>query len=112
MRAPSSRSAPLLLLLLALAPGGCAGEKAEGRPWIHGLSFPGLKSVSKSDLKKKLKVQKTSWLPFAPKHYLDPFAVPADRERIEAYYRAHGYFDARVTDAAIHYRKNKTSVDL
>jgi translocation and assembly module TamA len=58
-------------------------------------------------------VQKTSWIPWAPRKYLDPFALPADRERIEAYYRDHGYFDAHVTEANVYKRKSKKpSVDI
>jgi len=113
MRLPTIRTGlPYLVALAMLAEVGCAAEKAEGRPWIHKISFPGLQRVSKRDLKSKISVQQTSWIPLSPKHYLDPYAVPGDRERIESYYEAHGYFDAKVTQADINYRKDKQSVDL
>jgi translocation and assembly module TamA len=79
---------------------GCATERAEGRPWIRNIEFQGVKSVSGKDLASKLAVQRTSWLRLR-KRYLDPFAVHGDRERIEAYYRARGYFDARVVSAEV-----------
>jgi translocation and assembly module TamA len=100
-------------LCALVATAGCAGEKAEGRPWIHNIIFTGLKSISKRDLRGKISVQKTSWIPWAPRKYLDPFALPADRERIEAYYRDHGFFDAHVTAANTYPRKSrKPSVDI
>ncbi|HEY1584508.1 MAG TPA: POTRA domain-containing protein, partial [Polyangia bacterium] len=87
-----------LWLLLA---GGCAAEKANGRPWVRHLDFKGVKSVKASDVKSKIGVESTSWIPFSPKHYLDPFEVDLDKKRIEAFYAAHGYFFARVTDAEV-----------
>jgi translocation and assembly module TamA len=84
-------------LFLAL---GCGGEKAEGRPWVRNVSFEGVKSVKVGDLAGKLAIEQTSWLRLR-KRYLDPFAIEIDRERIEAYYRAHGFFNARVTTAEV-----------
>ncbi len=79
--------------------GGCAGEKAEGRPWVRRVRFSGVNHIDQKDLKRKLAVEETCWLPLSPKRYLDPFTLDADRARIEAYYRAHGWFGARVIDA-------------
>jgi outer membrane protein assembly factor BamA len=86
-------------LLVALS--GCAAEKANGRPWVHDLMLQGVKQVSSRDLKSKIALEKTSWIPFSPKKYLDPFTVDLDQKRIEAYYAAHGYFAARVTAAEV-----------
>jgi translocation and assembly module TamA len=86
----------LALLLLC----GCAGEKADGRPWVRRLELDGVKQVPRDDLKKKLGVRPTSFLRF-PKRYLDPFALDTDRRRIEAYYAERGWFSARVTDAEV-----------
>ena len=93
------RSVRLLLPLLAVA--GCAAEKANGRPWVHNVHIEGVKNVKKSDLKDKIALQETSWIPLSPKKYLDPFTVDIDRKRVEAYYAAHGYFFARVTEATV-----------
>jgi translocation and assembly module TamA len=92
------RAAALLLLA------GCAGEKADGRPWVHDLKIDGVHKVSRHDLKKKLSIDETSFLHF-PKRYLDPFALDTDRRRIEAYYAERGWFSARVIDAVIVARK-------
>ncbi len=78
---------------------GCAGEKAEGRPWVHKVRLEGVHHVDAGDLKKHIAVEPTSWVPLSRKKYLDPFTLDADRARIEAYYRAHGWFDARVANA-------------
>jgi translocation and assembly module TamA len=92
---------------------GCAAEKANGRPWIHKVEIGGVKHVSQKDLKSKISLESTSWIPLSPKHYLDPFAVDMDKKRIEAYYAAHGYFFAKVTEAKVVERNTKKpSVDV
>ncbi len=92
---------------------GCAAEKAEGRPWVHDVRFIGLKNVSKRALKAKIAVQASSWVPWTPRKYLDPYMVPSDRARIEAYYHAHGYFSAKVLSAVVKPRKSRRpSVDI
>src|SRR5215510_11687665 len=93
------RQRALWLSLLALA--GCAAEKADGRPWVHNFKLEGVKSVKEKDLRDKIALEATSWVPLSPKKYLDPFTVDADKKRIEAYYAAHGYFFAKVTEAEV-----------
>jgi translocation and assembly module TamA len=101
------------LLPLLLAGAGCATEQANGRPWVHKVQFEGVRHVNKSDLKGKIAVQATSWVPLARKKYLDPYAVDLDVRRIEAYYAAHGYFAAKVTRADVTPRgKQHDSVDV
>jgi translocation and assembly module TamA len=100
-----------LLLLGTAGLAACAGEAADGRPWVHRVSLHGVHSVDEDDLRKHIALDETSWVPFAPKHYLDPFTVDTDRQRIEAYYRAHGFFNARVVDAQVKPRK-RDSVDV
>lgn len=78
---------------------GCAGDKAEGRPWVHKLTLSGVKSVSAADLKKKLLTSEAHW--YARRSYLDPLTVDTDRQRVEVYYQQHGYFDAAVVSAAV-----------
>jgi outer membrane protein assembly factor BamA len=100
-----------MLMLLTLA--SCARESAQGRPWIHSIELRGVTQVSPRQLKKKIAISPTRWwLPFAPKKYLDPFAVDDDKRRIEAFYRAHGFFDAKVEKAEVIQRKGGKSVDV
>src|SRR6185369_11919386 len=85
---------------------------AMGRPWIHAIQFLGVKQVKQSELREKIVLQATSRWPFAPKQYLDAFAVDDDRARIESFYRAHGFFDAKVQKSETLPRKNGKSVDI
>ncbi|HWE30520.1 MAG TPA: BamA/TamA family outer membrane protein, partial [Polyangia bacterium] len=57
-------------------------------------------------------LESTSWVPLSAKHYLDPFEVDVDKKRIEAYYAAHGYFFAKVTEADVEPAKNGKAVDI
>jgi translocation and assembly module TamA len=98
-RLASLTRAALACAWFAALASGCAGEKAEGRPWVHKVQLEGVHRVDAKDLKKKIAVEPTSWVPLSRKKYLDPFTLDADRARIEAYYRAHGWFEARVTAA-------------
>ena len=101
-----------ILGLWLLFAGGCAAEKANGRPWIHDLKLEGVKSVKQKDLKSKIALEDTSWIPLSPKHYLDPFEVDVDKKRIEAYYAAHGYFFAKVTAVDVKPIKDGKAVDI
>jgi outer membrane protein assembly factor BamA len=92
-----ARATALLLVVLSAS---CGGENAEGRPWVRNVTFEGVSSLRRRDLARRLAVERTPWLRF-PKRYLDPLTVPIDADRIEAYYRAHGFFDARVVTAEI-----------
>jgi translocation and assembly module TamA len=97
---PNDRRARQTLLSCLLLLWGCAGERADGRPWIRDIRLEGVKSVSGKELLRVLAVQKTSWLRLR-KRYLDPFVVNVDKERIEAFYHARGYFDARAVSAEV-----------
>jgi len=101
-----------LLWLSLLLVSGCAAEKANGRPWIRHLRIDGVKSVKESDLRDKIAVEQTSWIPLSPKKFLDPFELDIDKKRIEAYYAAHGYFAAKVTSAEVKPIKNGKAVDI
>jgi len=91
-----------MLWLAALSSlASCAGEASQGRPWVHKVRIDGTHHISQSDLRKHIALEQTSWIPFARKKYLDPFTVDADRERVEAYYRARGWFEAKVTAADV-----------
>lgn len=101
-----------ILWLPLLFAGGCAAEKANGRPWIHDLKLEGVKHVDKKDLRSKIALDDTSWIPLSPKHYLDPFEVDVDKKRIVAYYAAHGFFFAKVTEADVTPIKGGKAVDI
>jgi translocation and assembly module TamA len=102
---------PFLWFLGGLV-GGCSHQPHIG-PQIHKIRFLGVKQVKLNDLRGKLSVQESSWFPFAPKHYLEtPFTVEVDSDRIEAYYRAHGYFAAKVQSAKTQPSRDEKQVDI
>jgi translocation and assembly module TamA len=104
---------PLVCACVFTLPAGCAHqEPAEGRPWVHAVKLAGVKAVKAGALKKKLAVRATSRIPLSPKRYLEPFAAESDEERIEAFYRAQGYFSAEVTDVTVKKREDGESVDV
>jgi translocation and assembly module TamA len=112
-----ARHAGALVLLggWVLIAGGCAGERAQGRPWVRDVRFVGVQSIDRKDLATKLAVERSGWLR-CRKKFLDPRAVEIDRRRIEAYYRAHGFFDAEVVAANVLPRRGPrdrpTAVDV
>lgn len=86
--------------LLALC--GC---RPEGTPRpgmtdyrVVGVEFEGVESVDRIDLLEALATQRNTFNPFAPVSYYNRFELSSDIQRIEAYYQAHGFFDAQVTD--------------
>ncbi len=82
---------------------GCAHHvDADSRIRVHSLVFVGLRHVNESDLRDKLATGK----------YFDPFALQLDLRRIELYYRAHGFFDARVVSSDITPGKRPNTVDI
>ncbi len=67
----------------SLAVGGCAAEKAERPPLDpRPRRLKASRASKPNDLKSKIALEKTSWIPLSPKHYLDPFA---GRRRQEAH---------------------------
>ena len=93
-------AAGALLFVVGLCAGmsGCAN--GNGRPWIHRIWVHGNKQVKTGDIRGKLAIQQQSLIPFAPHHYLEhPYVIEVERERIETYYHARGYFSAKVTKA-------------
>jgi outer membrane protein assembly factor BamA len=87
------------LAIAVVLAAGCAGEKAAGRPWVHDVRWEGVRAVKPKAIAGRIAVEETPLISFGRKKYLDPFTLELDRARVEAFYRAHGYFDARVTRA-------------
>lgn len=81
---------------------GCARSVDDKRTLVHSLAFVGLRHIDEGELKQKLVTGK----------YFDPFAFQLDLRRIELYYRARGFFDARVVSTEIVAGKTANSVDI
>src|SRR5207248_10006757 len=86
---------PVLIAALASA---CAHPRQAARPWVRHLVLHGVQHVDEADLRRHLVTEASGRLPWAWAHKrpFDPFALRLDAGRIEAYYRAHGFYDARV----------------
>src|SRR5438067_12391793 len=91
--------AALALAISALA--GCAQEAANGRDWVRDVRFHGNQHFGSGDILERIQLEETSWIPLSPKKYLDPLTLQVDKKRIEAFYQAHGYFNARVTEIMV-----------
>lgn len=73
------------------------GPKGPHGPWVHKIYLDGAKQVEAKDIRKKMVVQQSPWLPLTPKKYLDnPVSADVDRERIATYYKTRGYYSAEV----------------
>jgi outer membrane protein assembly factor BamA len=99
----------LCILLLCIA--GCAHEPADGRPWVHSLTFRGNRTLSSGDLRDQILTEKTGWWPFAAKKYFDRAAFDKDLDRLKAYYANHGFFDVRIVTHEVKPRDHD-SVDI
>ena len=89
-------AAAAFLLGAQLTTAGC-GPKGPHGPWVHRIYFDGVKQIKEKDIRGKMLVQQSPWVPLTPKKYLDhSLSAEVDRERIAAYYRTRGYYSADV----------------
>jgi translocation and assembly module TamA len=96
--------AALVIALSAAAAltSGCAHPSGDERLRVHKVAFAGLRHVDEGDLRRKLTIGE----------YFDPLAFQIDIRRIELYYRARGFFDARVVSTDVVPAKARHSVDI
>lgn len=90
---------------------GCAGSKGSSSqdtvpepratPWVEEVDIVGNEALSDDDIIDGLSTRPPSGILTKTRERLDPLLVEVDRERIEAYYKQHGYFDAQVTDVEV-----------
>src|SRR5262245_56790915 len=83
------------IVLIAALASACAHRHEAGRPWVRHLVIHGVQHVDEEDLRHHLVTEASGRL-FKRRRPFDPMALKLDTERIETYYRAHGFFDARV----------------
>ncbi len=90
------RSAAVIALAFALGTGGCLRARGTPEePVVTKFRLEGVRSVDADALKERLATQASGrWRWSEPKR-LDPDALAADRRRVEAYYRARGYYEAK-----------------
>jgi translocation and assembly module TamA len=97
---------PLALALLVAAASGCLrGRGTADEPVVTAIVLEGAKVLKASDIDDRLATQPpTGEGPFGLikiGHRLDPDALVVDRRRIEAWYRANGYYDAKIQDVRL-----------
>src|SRR5437588_6329773 len=85
------------IVIVAALASACAHKEDTSRPWVRTLVLHGVHHVDERDLRRHLVTEETAHVVWAQKKPFDPFALRLDAATIEAYYRAHGFFDARVT---------------
>lgn len=90
------RARRVVAVLLAAAASCATGEKRDA-PQVHSVRIVGAHQVSAGDVKEHIVTTENSWWPFSRKRYFDEDAWRTDLRRIEAYYRARGFYQARVT---------------
>jgi outer membrane protein assembly factor BamA len=102
------------IMLVAALASGCAHRSDASRPWVRRLVLHGVRHVSERDLRRHLVTEETARVVWADKKPYDPFALQFDARNIEAYYRAHGFFDAHVrsTDVTPADRPGSVNVEI
>ena len=76
-------------------------EPPPGKRIVATVSFTGNKALSDADISNKLFHRPESLDPGEPKVFLEPYELGLDRKRIESLYAAHGFFEARVSEARV-----------
>lgn len=93
-----TRLSPVALLLVL---GACAHSEKSDDPVLKDLEIIGAEQVSEGELKEKILTSETSWLPFSEKKRFDANVWRTDLKRIERYYQARGYYQARVVESEV-----------
>ena len=78
---------------------------------IHTLTFDGIRSVDEDELRALLHNRPSSWIPWHSGLF-NHDAVDGDLRRIEAFYKAHGYSNARIVSFFVELDLRTHSVDL
>jgi translocation and assembly module TamA len=95
--------APLLACVAVIGSSGCAVPRGTAeRPSITSFRIRGTEALDEADIKEKLATQPSEpwWeLFWRDASYFDEDAFAADRKRVERFYQAEGYYQARVVEA-------------
>lgn len=104
--AVSFRLSPLIALMVCA---GCATlPPTPDSQEIDDFKIEGEKALSEGDIKDKVLTTESSWIPIVgEKQWFDPIAWQADLRRIQRYYEANGYYQARVLEDVVTENKPK-----
>lgn len=92
--------------------GGCKkdGATTAPGPLVRKVEIDGNTALPDEEIVPHLNLQPTPAITLGPKSYYLPGLESVDSERIQEVYRAHGYYDAQVTDAQIEVRRKDKPV--
>ncbi|MDB4966364.1 MAG: surface antigen [Myxococcales bacterium] len=101
-------------MFIAALASACAHRDDVSRPWVRHLVLHGVQHVNEADLRSHLVTEASGRLTLMHRRPFDAFALRLDAGRIEQYYRAHGFFDARVrsTDVNPADKPNAVNVEI
>ena len=80
---------------------GCATGPKRDLPQVHSVRIEGARKVKEGDIKKHILTTENSWVPFSRRQYFEEDAWKTDLRRIEKFYRAQGFYQAKVTGAEV-----------
>ncbi len=81
---------------------GCLSARGTAqRPLVHSFRIEGARAVRPADVVERLATQPSGRWFWQTPHWLDRDALDTDVKRIERYYQARGYYDARVEDVDV-----------
>lgn len=96
------RAALALAALTLVASAACVKRGTTERPLLTGIEFRGNAHESDSHLREAIQSEPTSRLPFSGTRQYEGAVVAADAARIERYYRARGFYEAKITSTTLH----------
>lgn len=94
------------MALIAVATSCASTEGRPDGPLIDDFKIEGTDQLSQRELKNRVLTSESSWLPgwfpfFGHDDYFDPNAWTADQRRVERYYQAHGFYQAKVVEEEV-----------
>lgn len=108
----SVRGGLLLLFLCSVVFGAGCGHPKPGQRWVDDFDLKGTKELDDDDVLEGLATQETNWWPCAEKKWYDAGTLDQDIQRIETYYAAHGFFQARVKSRQVKLDPDGKSLDI
>src|SRR5258708_3142295 len=96
-----SNRASVWFVLIALLWGCGTTRQKPDEPEVKSVNIEGARQVSEGAIKDKILTEATSWLPFSSKKYFDPNAWQVDLRRIQLFYQAEGFYQAKVVEDVI-----------
>jgi translocation and assembly module TamA len=105
---PEKRVRPWLFVIAVLLGLGACGRAARpDAPLVQSVEIRGASQVPASELKGRILTAEDSWLPFTRDKTYDAGIWRTDLRRIERYYQARGFYQARVVSDTVTPLDNK-----